>query len=70
MILVPLWQRPDLIGPTAALFRGIWPDHYGPDGAGDAQADLGARCRADGLPFAMLAITDDGQVAGSGSLST
>ncbi|MFQ1700519.1 GNAT family N-acetyltransferase [Loktanella agnita] len=69
MKIVPLWERPDLIGPTAALFRDIWPDHYGPGGAGDAQADLQNRCRAQGLPYAMLCVGNNGRVLGSGSLS-
>lgn len=69
MIVVPLYQRPDLIPAAAALMVRTWPDHYGPDGHGDADADLQRRCRADGLPYGFLAVQADA-VVGLAALDT
>ncbi len=66
--IAPLYQRPDLAHVTAELFCDIWSDHYGSDGRGDVQADLRARCRPTGPPFALVAFTADGQVVGSVSM--
>ena len=54
---------------TATLMQSVWPDYYGPDGPGDAMADLRERSRTDGLPFGMVATLADGAVAGTVALS-
>lgn len=68
MKTVALHQRPDLVDQAAALMQDTWPGHYGPDGSGDARCDLQKRCRQQGLPFGLLALSDDGSVAGLGAL--
>lgn len=62
MTVVPLYTRADLIPDAAALMRQTWPDHYGPDGTGDAQTDLQGRCQTTGLPYGLLAVEGDSVV--------
>lgn len=68
MTVIALERRPDLMDQAAVLMRAIWPDYYGPGGAGDAVTDLNARCRTDGLPFGVLALANDGAAVGTGAL--
>ncbi|HYG27793.1 MAG TPA: GNAT family N-acetyltransferase [Caulobacteraceae bacterium] len=56
MKLVPLAERPDLIAPLAAAYEAEWQDWYGPDGPGDARADLLERARTDVLPIALVLV--------------
>ena len=67
--IAPLHARPDLMAETAALMQSVWPDYYGPDGPGNALADLRARSRTEGLPFGMVATLADGTVTGTVALS-
>lgn len=47
-----------------------WAPWYGPDGPGDAEADLLACCRGARLPFAVVALNDDDQVLGTAALKS
>ena len=38
------------------LFESEWSDYYGPDGPGDAAADLAAFCSRDALPVGVVAL--------------
>lgn len=67
--VAPLYQRRDLVRQATTLFERTWPTYYGSNGPGNARHDLSERCRATGLPMAMIACCDDGQVAGSGTLA-
>ncbi|MCX7301207.1 MAG: GNAT family N-acetyltransferase [Rhodobacterales bacterium] len=44
----------------AEIMQAEWPDYYGPDGPGDARADLGDRSRRAGLPFGLVMLSDRG----------
>jgi GNAT superfamily N-acetyltransferase len=66
--VIALHRRPDLLDEAAVLMREAWPDHYGPAGVGCAMTDLKTRCRPEGLPFGVVALTVDGVVAGLGAL--
>ena len=67
--IAPLHACSHLMVETAALMQTVWPAYYGPDGQGDALADLGERSRTEGLPFGMVAALADGAVAGTAALS-
>lgn len=66
--VVALHRRPDLLDEAAILMQETWPEHYGLAGAGCAMTDLRARCRSKGLPFGVVALTNEGLVAGVGAL--
>lgn len=67
--LVPLAARPELAPAVQAWFEAEWPGHYGPDGPGDAAADLRAYTRARGLPMGWVALVD-AQARGFAALKT
>lgn len=51
----------DRVAPVAKILQQVWPDWYGPQGNGDALADVRARCGAD-LPLGWIAIQQGGIV--------
>ncbi len=55
-----LATRADCLPALSRLLQSAWPDWYGPDGPGHADADLAARCRRAGLPFGVVALARDG----------
>jgi GNAT superfamily N-acetyltransferase len=63
-----LCDHPNLLGDIAALYTSVWPAWYGPDGPGDAVADLTERSRATGLPLGLIALSA-GQAVGAAALS-
>jgi GNAT superfamily N-acetyltransferase len=70
------WQVDDLVRQAwcvpalGRLMRAGWPGWYGPGGAGQAEADLAARCRTAGLPFGVVALdAATGEPIGTGALS-
>lgn len=65
MTIARLAVRPDLAAETAALMVAIWPGHYGPDGQGDAGADVHSRIAEDRAAVAVQA----GRVVGTVALS-
>lgn len=48
-------ECPEAVPGVARIMREAWPEWYGPDGQGDARADLAERARAQGLPWAVVA---------------
>ena len=67
--VIPLRDRPDLCTFFAEQFEAEWPDWYGPDGRGDAAADLSAFANADGdLPVGVVALDDSGSPVGIAAL--
>lgn len=62
-----LADRTDAFPVLRDLFERQWPDYYGPDGPGDATADLQAYCGRDQLPIGLVAIVD-GDVVGIAAL--
>ena len=55
-----LAARADCLPALSRLLQSVWPDWYGPDGPGRADADLATRCRRAGLPFGVVALAHDG----------
>ena len=49
------WVMPTL----AEWYRSEWEPYYGPDGPGNAQADLVSRCNRGGLPYGLVAIENN-----------
>ena len=52
--VVRLADHADHLPELQRWFAQEWADYYGPDGPGDAAADLQAYCRRDGLPLRTL----------------
>ena len=59
MIIEPLSDHEWVIPTLASWYQAEWPPYYGPDGPGDAQADLVSRCSRDAVPYGLVAIEDD-----------
>jgi len=51
------------------MIANAWPDYYGPSGLGDPTADIADRCRAQGLPYGVIAQSETGKVAGTAALT-
>ena len=64
----PLAEAPEALPALAELMRAAWPDWYGSDGPGDAEADLRDRSRRSGLPFGIVAVSG-GRVLGGAALA-
>jgi GNAT superfamily N-acetyltransferase len=67
--IVRLFDHPDRLPELQHWFEQEWADYYGPEGPGDAAADLRAYCRADGLPLALIALRDE-RLCGIAALKT
>jgi GNAT superfamily N-acetyltransferase len=52
----PLAELRHLVPTLAAWFEAEWPAYYGPDGRGDARADLLAYADTGGAPFGLVAL--------------
>ena len=63
-----LCDVPDAVPVLAAWFVEEWMPYYGPDGSGDAEADLKACMRKDALPICLVALDDQGDVLGTAAL--
>lgn len=69
MRIVSLCDAPHLAGEAARMIKEGWPDHYGPAGPGDADADILDRARASGLPFGLMSISDHGSLTGTAAVT-
>lgn len=65
--IVALADIPEVLGDIAALYAAVWPAWYGPDGPGDAMADLAERCRHSGWPMGLVLMSDQ-QLIGAAAL--
>ena len=63
-----LYEVPDLIPEIARWFVDEWGPYYGPDGPGDAEADLRAASDGDQLPLCLVALDEAGTPVGTISL--
>lgn len=63
-----LTDRPDCIPTLAKWFEKEWAPWYGPDGQGNAEADLLTCCNRDALPLALVAVNNNGSVMGTAAL--
>lgn len=68
MDILHLIDRPEALPELARLFVAEWEPWYGPNGKGDAEADLRACDNRDALPLCLVALDDDGHVLGTASL--
>ncbi len=59
-----LADHPDALPQLAAMFVAEWEPYYGPDGPGNAFADLQSRCRRDTIPIGLVAI-DEREIMGT-----
>ena len=57
---------PQAVPALSALYQQVWPEWYGPDGPGDAQADLRERSRWQGMPLGLVALANDRPVGAAG----
>ncbi len=63
--IVHLLDRPQILPVLADWFIGEWRPWYGPDGKGDAKADLSACNNRDTLPVCLVALDDAGEALGT-----
>lgn len=62
-----LAEHPEATADLRRLFENEWPDYYGPEGPGDAAADLAAFCGRDALPIGVVAL-HEGRAIGVAAL--
>ena len=70
MLIVNLLEAPDKAPELARWYVAEWEPWYGPDGAGDAAADIAAYSGRDALPVCLIALDADGEMLGSAALKT
>ncbi|WP_323783587.1 GNAT family N-acetyltransferase [Leisingera sp.] len=63
-----LFDQADAMQRLAELFIAEWTPWYGPDGKGNAEADLIGCMNRDQLPIAVVAVSKDGQILGTAAL--
>ena len=68
MRILHLIDAPEAVPVLARWFVEEWEPWYGPDGAGDAQADLAACASRDELPICLVALSQEGDVLGTAAL--
>lgn len=62
-----LADHPEVLRSLKEWFEGKWNPYYGPNGPGDATADLQESCNRDELPITVVAFLDD-EVVGTAAL--
>ena len=67
--IVHLTDRPDLLAILADWYASAWAPYYGPEGTGDSEADLQARCQKDEIPTCLIALVGHDELLGSASLT-
>lgn len=66
--IVHLVDAPGAAATLARWFVETWEPWYGPDGPGDAEADLVACCGRESLPFCLVARDPEGTLLGTVAL--
>jgi GNAT superfamily N-acetyltransferase len=66
--IVPLVDAQFAVPGLARWFVEEWRRYYGPDGPGDAEADLMASASRDRLPVAVVALDDEDRILGTAAL--
>ncbi|MDJ0947755.1 MAG: GNAT family N-acetyltransferase [Alphaproteobacteria bacterium] len=61
---------PETAPTLARWFVEEWEPWYGPDGAGDPEADLAACASRNALPICLVALAKDGNTLGTAALKT
>lgn len=70
MYSAALADHKSAIAAITRWFEAEWPSWYGPDGPGDAAADLKSWCDETALPVARIALDEAGHVIGIAALKT
>jgi len=65
-----LAEAPEAVPKLVKLFLEEWGSHYGPEGPGIAESDIWDCCQINGMPLALLAIDENGEVVGTGALKS
>ena len=68
--IVHLLETPGVMPTLVAWFIAEWTPWYGPDGAGDAAADLAACDSRNALPICLVALGPDGELLGTAALKS
>jgi len=68
MRIVHLLEVPEVVPTLVRWFIEEWGPWYGPDGPGDAHADLAACGSRDALPICLVAFGMDGELLGTAAL--
>ena len=68
--IVHLMDAPGAAAVLACWFVDEWTPWYGPDGLGDAVADLAACCGRDTIPICLVALDGSGKALGTAALRT
>ena len=63
-----LAEIPEVVPKVVKLFQEEWEAYYGPAGPGIAEADIWECCQLNSLPLALIAIDENGEVVGAGTL--
>ena len=66
--MVQLIEVPEAIPTLVDWYIAEWGPWYGPEGEGDAEADLNACRRRDVLPLCLVAFDDSNQMVGTAAL--
>ena len=66
----PLADLPSALPLLERWFVAEWYGYYGPDGPADARRDLTDCARAQGLPYAVVAVDEENRVLGTAALRT
>jgi len=68
--IIHLLEAPDVAAELARWFIDEWTPWYGPDGEGDAEADLAACSSRSKLPICLVALEPDGTLLGTAALKS
>ena len=63
-----LAEVPEVVPKLVELFQEEWEAYYGPEGPGIAESDLWECCQINSIPLTLIAIDDNGEVVGAGTL--
>lgn len=63
-----LAEVPEAVSKVVKLFQEEWKAYYGPEGPGIAESDIWECCQINSIPLTLIAIDDNGEVVGAGTL--
>ena len=63
-----LAEAPEVVPKLVKLFQEEWEAYYGPEGPGIAESDIWEGCQINSTPLTLVAIDDNGEVTGTGTL--
>ena len=63
-----LAEVPEVVPKLVKLFQEEWETYYGPEGPGIAESDIWECCQINSTPLALVAIDNNGDVVGTGTL--